>query len=92
MQLILQELARYEANLDDAKTYGIQKGFVNGASMGVVFMLMFCSYALAFWYGSVLFEDGISTPGDIMTVSCLSAPYRNTLRVCLQVYSFICIC
>lgn len=66
---LVQEMQRYGSNLDDAKAFGMRKGFVNGGSMGVVYFLLFCSYALAFWYGSILVEDGINTPGDIITVS-----------------------
>lgn len=56
-------------NLTDAKDFGIKKGFVNGGSMGLIFFVMFGSYALAFWYGTELFLEKGYSPGDILIVS-----------------------
>jgi len=59
---------RYNENLKEAKLLGIRKGLLNGVSMGLIFLIMFSSYGLAFWYGSKLVFDGEITPGTIMTV------------------------
>lgn len=60
---------RYGVNLEDAKTYGIRKAVVSGGGMGVVFMIIFASYALAFWYGSSLVRSGEYTAGKMLIVS-----------------------
>ena len=40
---------RYDSHLADARNTGSKKGFTVGASLASVFVLMFMSYALAFW-------------------------------------------
>ena len=66
---VLQEGSRYSVNLLEARDFGIKKGFVNGGSMGLIFFIMFASYALAFWYGTQLFLNEGYSPGDILVVS-----------------------
>jgi ATP-binding cassette subfamily B (MDR/TAP) protein 1 len=51
-----KEHKRYESKLDIAKGYGIKKGFVNGAMMGFLWLVINCAYALGFWYGWTLTE------------------------------------
>ena len=65
----MQEQARYGANLVDARDFGIKKGFINGGTMGLVFFIIFGSYALAFWYGTQLVLENDYDPGDILVVS-----------------------
>jgi ABC-type bacteriocin/lantibiotic exporter with double-glycine peptidase domain len=60
---------RYASNLVEAKSFGIRKGVINGTSMGVVFFIMFGSYALAFWYGSQLVMNKEYTAGQVLIVS-----------------------
>ena len=50
----------YKSAVDQAK-YG-------GASMGSVFLIMFCTYGLALWYGSTLLLAGKYTGGKVMNV------------------------
>ena len=52
-----KEHARYESKLDDAKVYGIKKGFFNGLMMGFLWLVINSSYALGFWYGWTLSEQ-----------------------------------
>ncbi len=60
---------RYTSNLQEAKSFGIRKGMINGISMGVVYGIVFGSYALGFWYGSKLVRDGEYTGGNVLIVS-----------------------
>ena len=60
---------RYENNLTEARKFGIKKGTINGSALGVVFFILFCSYALAFWYGNQLVREGVFTGGDVLVVS-----------------------
>lgn len=57
---------RYTDNLADAREIGIKKGAVSGASLGFLFLIMFATYGLAFWYGSTLILKGEITLGDLL--------------------------
>ncbi|XP_077979293.1 ATP-dependent translocase ABCB1-like [Glandiceps talaboti] len=65
-----KETERYRDNLHSAKTVGIKKGVVSGVGMGVTFLLVFCTYALGFWYGTqlILNPDKDYTIGSMLTV------------------------
>ena len=41
-----KEIKRYEVRLDDAKKYGIKKGFINGAMLGFLWLVINGAYAL----------------------------------------------
>ncbi|XP_077160256.1 ATP-dependent translocase ABCB1-like isoform X2 [Paroedura picta] len=63
-----KEIQRYYKNLEDAKNLGIKKAITANISMGFAFLLIYASYALAFWYGTslVLYEG--YTIGKVLTV------------------------
>lgn len=64
-----KECERYGKNLVDAYKYGVKKSMVSGGGMGIVFLIIFCVYALAFWYGSKLVrEDEAYTAGRVLIV------------------------
>ncbi|XP_078279293.1 ATP-dependent translocase ABCB1-like [Rhinoraja longicauda] len=50
-------LAKYKVNLKQAKELGVKKSITTNISIGVSQFLIFCTYALAFWYGSKLVVD-----------------------------------
>lgn len=60
---------RYHKNLDDAKQIGIKKSVTANISMGAAFLLIYASYALAFWYGTTLVLADDYTIGRVLTVS-----------------------
>ena len=41
-----KEHERYVKNLDDAKYYGIKKGFLNGVLMGFLWLAILCAYSV----------------------------------------------
>ncbi|XP_025933361.1 ATP-binding cassette sub-family B member 5 [Apteryx rowi] len=47
-------IAKYDANLELAKSVGVKKSITTNTSLGVSQFLIFGSYALAFWYGTKL--------------------------------------
>ncbi|XP_056190704.1 ATP-binding cassette sub-family B member 5 isoform X2 [Falco biarmicus] len=47
-------LAKYDANLEMARSVGVKKSITTNTSLGVSQFLTFGSYALAFWYGTKL--------------------------------------
>ncbi|KAL1778304.1 phosphatidylcholine translocator ABCB4 isoform X1 [Sigmodon hispidus] len=63
-----KELERYQKHLENAKKVGIKKAISANISMGIAFLLIYASYALAFWYGSTLVISKEYTIGNAMTV------------------------
>ncbi|EHA97327.1 Multidrug resistance protein 3, partial [Heterocephalus glaber] len=61
-------LERYQKHLENAKKIGIKKVISANISMGISFLLIYASYALAFWYGSTLVLAKEYTIGNAMTV------------------------
>ncbi|XP_063180837.1 ATP-dependent translocase ABCB1 [Chroicocephalus ridibundus] len=63
-----KEIKRYYKNLEDAKKIGIKKAITSNISMGAAFLLIYASYALAFWYGTTLVIADDYTIGNVLTV------------------------
>ncbi|KAL4669530.1 hypothetical protein H8959_008084 [Pygathrix nigripes] len=63
-----KELERYNENLEEAKRIGIKKAITANISMGAAFLLIYASYALAFWYGTTLVLSGEYSIGKVLTV------------------------
>ncbi|XP_057588763.1 phosphatidylcholine translocator ABCB4 isoform X2 [Hippopotamus amphibius kiboko] len=63
-----RELKRYQEHLENAKKIGIKKAISANISMGIAFLLIYASYALAFWYASTLVIAKEYTIGNAMTV------------------------
>uniref|UniRef100_A0A3Q2HDX6 ATP binding cassette subfamily B member 1 n=1 Tax=Equus caballus TaxID=9796 RepID=A0A3Q2HDX6_HORSE len=63
-----KELERYNKNLEEAKRIGIKKAITANISMGAAFLLIYASYALAFWYGTSLVLSGEYSIGQVLTV------------------------
>ncbi|XP_005876199.1 PREDICTED: multidrug resistance protein 1 [Myotis brandtii] len=63
-----KELERYNKNLEEAKRIGIRKAITANISMGAAFLLIYASYALAFWYGTSLVLSGQYSIGKVLTV------------------------
>ena len=61
--------------------------------MGIAFLLIYASYALAFWYGSTLVISKEYTIGNAMTVSNTANDYEKSGIVlhlpCLYYFLFI---
>lgn len=64
-------LFRYEKNLVEARDLGVRKGLINGASMGIVWLIVFCAYALGFWYGTKLTLEDDYSIGNMIIVSAV---------------------
>jgi len=63
-----KEAERYSVNLDKAAQLGIKRGFLAGLGLGLTFLLMFATYALALWYGTQLVINDGYRGGDVLTV------------------------
>ncbi|XP_072010354.1 ATP-dependent translocase ABCB1 isoform X3 [Engystomops pustulosus] len=63
-----KEIKRYEKNLEEAKRIGIRKAITANVSIGFAFLMIYASYALAFWYGTSLVISKEYTIGSVLTV------------------------
>ncbi|KJE88541.1 multidrug resistance protein 1a [Capsaspora owczarzaki ATCC 30864] len=62
------ELTRYAGRLIEAYTIGVRKARASGLGIGVTFFIMFLAYALAFWFGSIMIDQGHMTSGGVLNV------------------------
>ncbi|XP_040289632.1 ATP-binding cassette sub-family B member 5-like isoform X1 [Bufo bufo] len=64
-----KEIQRYTNNLGEAKQIGIKKAITSQLAVGFMFFMIYASYALGFWYGSILIlgKNGY-TIGDVLVV------------------------
>lgn len=62
------EQARYEAEIAKAREEGKKKGRVAGIGLGFTMGVIFASYALTFFYGNKLVEDGDLSQGSVLIV------------------------
>ncbi|KAM3928003.1 ATP-binding cassette sub-family B member 5-like [Leptodactylus fuscus] len=64
-----KEIQRYTNNLGEAKNIGIKKAIASQLAVGFMYFIIYSSYALGFWYGSVLIlgNNGY-TIGDVLVV------------------------
>uniref|UniRef100_A0A3Q2Z3C6 ATP-binding cassette, sub-family B (MDR/TAP), member 4 n=1 Tax=Hippocampus comes TaxID=109280 RepID=A0A3Q2Z3C6_HIPCM len=65
-----REIERYRKILEDAKKTGMKKMISSNLIMGFTVMMIYLSYALAFWYGStlILTKDKEYSIGTVLTV------------------------
>ncbi|KAL7976562.1 hypothetical protein Chor_008511 [Crotalus horridus] len=63
-----KEIERYHKNLEEAKNIGIRKAISTSISLGVAFLIIYASYALAFWYGTTLIIEENYSIGGVLTV------------------------
>lgn len=61
-------MAAYERSLTKAYQSGVQEGWASGLGFGSVMFIIFCSYALAIWFGAkMILEKGYSG-GEVLNV------------------------
>ncbi|KAG1472412.1 hypothetical protein G6F56_001552 [Rhizopus delemar] len=58
----------YSNRLENAMKTGIRRGQVLGFGFGGFMFVLFCTYALSFWYGSKLTREMIMTGSDVLVV------------------------
>lgn len=67
-----KEIDRFHENLAYAKKAGIKRGMATGIGAGLVWGIIYASYALAFWYGISLIlaacDDNSYTSSDLLIV------------------------
>ncbi|XP_050383834.1 ABC transporter B family member 19-like [Argentina anserina] len=55
---------KYAALLANLVPFGAKVGFAKGAGVGVIYLVTYSTWALAFWYGSILVVKGEISGGD----------------------------
>lgn len=55
---------KYADLLNKSVPLGAKLGFAKGVGMGVIYLVTYSTWALAFWYGSILVSRGQLTGGD----------------------------
>ncbi|XP_047326172.1 ABC transporter B family member 4-like [Impatiens glandulifera] len=63
-----QAIARYNTSLQTAYDSGVHEGLAAGFGLGSLMLMIFCSYALAVWYGGKLIIEKGYTGGDVLNV------------------------
>ncbi|CAF1024330.1 unnamed protein product [Adineta ricciae] len=61
------EIKRYGKHLEAVKKSSIKKTMTTSATMSFVWLIIYCTYALGFWYGAKLVRDGEYTSGQVFT-------------------------
>lgn len=59
----------YRKNLELAKNMGNKKALLTGLISGFTYLIIYLSYALAFWYGTTLVLSDEYTFGKVLIVS-----------------------
>lgn len=78
---------RYNKNLEEAKRIGIKKAITANISIGIAFLLIYASYALAFWYGTSLVLSQEYTIGQVLTVSGVLLRSESLIKTSVKLSS-----
>ncbi|PON39304.1 ABC transporter [Trema orientale] len=63
-----QVISNYSKCLENSYRSGVHEGWAAGLGLGMVMLVMFCSYALAVWYGAKLILEKGYTGGAVVNV------------------------
>ncbi|CAF2093281.1 unnamed protein product [Brassica napus] len=63
-----QAISNYNKHLVTAYKAGVIEGGSTGLGLGTLFLVVFCSYALAVWYGGKLILDKGYTGGQVLNI------------------------
>ncbi|XP_027099867.1 ABC transporter B family member 11-like [Coffea arabica] len=63
-----QAVADYDKSLTKAYRSGVHEGLATGLGLGSVMCLVFCSYALAIWFGAKMIAEKKNTGGEVLNV------------------------
>ncbi|CAF1379240.1 unnamed protein product [Adineta ricciae] len=63
-----REKERYAKNLNEAKKSSVRRGIINGLTMGFMCLVIYCGYALGFWYGTKLTFEKEYDIGNVVIV------------------------
>ncbi|XP_045453691.1 multidrug resistance protein homolog 49-like [Melitaea cinxia] len=75
-----KEINRYQKRLDPAKKTGIKKGIYSGIGSGFMWLIIYATYALAFWYGVGLILDSRHEENPVYTPAVLMIIFFSVLQ------------
>ena len=61
-------MADYDKSLIKAYKSGVHEGLASGLGLGSVMFIIFCSYALAIWFGGKMILEKGYTGGEVINV------------------------
>ncbi|KAL5700419.1 ABC-type xenobiotic transporter [Ranunculus cassubicifolius] len=64
----IQAMDRYNKSLDNAYKSSVQEGLASGIGFGMVMFIVFSSYGLAAWFGSLMIIEKGYTGGNVVSV------------------------
>jgi ATP-binding cassette subfamily B (MDR/TAP) protein 1 len=62
-----KEACRYRTEVDKAKSIGAKKAFSSAVVMFALYLFLYCTYALGFWFSGYLIREEGASAGDVMT-------------------------
>jgi ATP-binding cassette, subfamily B (MDR/TAP), member 1 len=63
-----QAISQYNQSLTKAYKVGVQEGLAIGLGLGSVRLFVYCSYALAVWFGGKMVLEKGYTGGEVISV------------------------
>lgn len=81
-----KEIERFSQRLEVAKTMGVKKGAYSGIGNGIMWFIMYATYALGFWYGvKLILEDSDKinpeyTPAVLIIVTIKTLLFKRLLE------------
>ncbi|KAM3398909.1 hypothetical protein P3S68_002425 [Capsicum galapagoense] len=64
-----QAIEEYNKSLQKAYRYGVHEGLASGLGLGSAYFILFCNYALAFWYGGKMILEKGYTGGSVLSIT-----------------------
>ena len=61
-------IAEYNKSIGSAYKSGVYEGVAAGLGLGALMMVVFCSYALAIWFGSKMILEKNYSGGTVLNV------------------------
>ncbi|XP_054157883.1 ATP-dependent translocase ABCB1-like isoform X2 [Oppia nitens] len=74
-----KEIERYDRNLEPAKKSGIRRQLFTALGLAMMWLCIYCSYALAFWYGVRLFIRSINDHNSLYEPSTILIVFFTVL-------------
>ncbi|XP_049957820.1 ATP-dependent translocase ABCB1-like [Schistocerca serialis cubense] len=75
-----KEVERYEKNLLSAKKLNVRRNLLNGLGFGILWFVIYASYALAFWYGvGLIIEDMYKTDDKVYDAATMITVFMGCM-------------
>ncbi|RVE52406.1 hypothetical protein evm_002800 [Chilo suppressalis] len=75
-----KEITRYSTRLEPARKMGVMRGVYSGIGSGVMWLIIYATYALSFWYGVGLILDSRHEEKPVYTPAVLMIIFFSILQ------------